>query len=571
MAKGSGGARASPGLALAAVAALAAVLLVSRAPQPEVLQQLKDSFMQEDLAAVREFLRHPTLAKARAGAVEFWEIIGPGGRLHPGWFLEHKGHIVIEGLLMVIIVVMLLQSRFYPRTTEDEDALTDKEIDALCQEWEPQPLVPDISEEDYRPEPPLVQSREGSCYEVLVNGQPALNLACADFLGLGNDADVQRRARETVERYGVGSCGPRGFYGTFDVHLELEKALAQFMGQEEAIIYSYDISTIASVIPAFASRQDILVLDEGVSYPIQQGAKLSRARVHWFKHNDMASLEALLQQIEEDERRERAPLCRKMIVVEGVYANSGDVAPLQQLYSLKEAYRYRLCVEESHAFGVMGERGRGACEAAGLEPGQVEVVVASMGTSLASVGGFCVGHHEVCDHQRLCGQGYCFSASLPPYLATAAAEALAILEGSRGQQLAAQVRRTAAALRQQLDGTPGLTFPGGSSSSSSSSSSKDSSSVESPVLHLQLTPALAAAAGSRKAADMLLQGVADRLLTKHGLLLAVPRYSALDHVLLPPSLKLYVHAGLSADKVPKVVAAIREAAKHVLGPLVKGN
>jgi hypothetical protein len=113
-------------LALAAVAALAAVLLVSRAPQPEVLQQLKEGFMQEDLAAVREFLRHPTLAKAKAGAVEFWEIIGPGGRLHPGWFLEHKGHIVIEGLLMVIIAVMLLQSRFYPRTTEDEDALTDK-------------------------------------------------------------------------------------------------------------------------------------------------------------------------------------------------------------------------------------------------------------------------------------------------------------------------------------------------------------------------------------------------------------------------------------------------------------
>jgi hypothetical protein len=126
MAKGSAGARASSGLALAAVAALAAALLVSRAPQPEVLQQLKEGFMQEDLAAVREFLRHPTLAKAKAGAVEFWEIIGPGGRLHPGWFLEHKGHIVIEGLLMVIIAVMLLQSRFYPRTTEDEDALTDK-------------------------------------------------------------------------------------------------------------------------------------------------------------------------------------------------------------------------------------------------------------------------------------------------------------------------------------------------------------------------------------------------------------------------------------------------------------
>jgi hypothetical protein len=91
------------------------------------------------------------------------------------------------------------------------------------------------------------------------------------------------------------------------------------------------------------------------------------------------------------------------------------------------------------------------------------------------------------------------------------------------------------------------------------------------VLHLQLNPALVAAAGSRKAADMLLQGVADRLLTKHGFLVAVPRYSALDHALPAPSLKLYVHAGLTADKLPKVVQAIKEAAKHVLGSLVKNN
>ena len=154
--------------------------------------------------------------------------------------------------------------------------------------------------------------------------------------------------------------------------------------------------------------------------------------------------------------------------------------------------RYRLCVEESYALGVLGSSGRGACEAAGLQPGQVggvlgqqlrgeraagpggsssrrlaaclpclvshqhspnapahlhasqvEVLVASMGTALASVGGFCVGHHEVCDHQRLCGQGYCFSASLPPYLATAAHEALDIVSSSRGQAVAAQVRTLA--------------------------------------------------------------------------------------------------------------------------------
>eukprot|EP00878_Enallax_costatus_P024172 GHUV01025771.1.p1 GENE.GHUV01025771.1~~GHUV01025771.1.p1 ORF type:complete len:375 (+),score=92.27 GHUV01025771.1:543-1667(+) len=325
------------------------------------------------------------------------------------------------------------------------------------------------------------------------------------------------------------------------------------------LLCSYDISTIASVIPAFASRQDTLVLDEGVSYPIQQGAKLSRARVHWFKHNDMQDLARLLQHIQQQEQRERAPVCRKMIVVEGVYANSGDVAPLQALYELKEAFKYRLCVEESQAFGVLGQTGKGACEAAGLQPGQVEVVVSSMGTSLASVGGFCVGHHEVCDHQRLCGQGYCFSASLPPYLAIAAHEALNILGTSRGQQLAAQVRSMAAALRKQLSDTPGLVIPGNSSSSSSS---------HSPVIHLQLSPELLSAAGSRKAADALLQAIADRLLDRHGLLVSVPRYSSLDGKLPPASIKFYVHVGLTGDKVSKVAVAIRESARHVLGPLL---
>eukprot|EP00878_Enallax_costatus_P028768 GHUV01031109.1.p1 GENE.GHUV01031109.1~~GHUV01031109.1.p1 ORF type:complete len:390 (+),score=78.17 GHUV01031109.1:33-1202(+) len=254
-----------------------------------------------------------------------------------------------------------------------------------------------------------------------------------------------------------------------------------------------------------------------------------------------------------------APVCRKMIVVEGVYANSGDVAPLQALYELKEAFKYRLCVEESQAFGVLGQTGKGACEAAGLQPGQVEVVVSSMGTSLASVGGFCVGHHEVCDHQRLCGQGYCFSASLPPYLAIAAHEALNILGTSRGQQLAAQVRSMAAALRKQLSDTPGLVIPGNSSSSSSS---------HSPVIHLQLSPELLSAAGSRKAADALLQAIADRLLDRHGLLVSVPRYSSLDGKLPPASIKFYVHVGLTGDKVSKVAVAIRESARHVLGPLL---
>lgn len=126
-----------------------------------------------------------------------------------------------------------------------------------------------------------------------------------------------------------------------------------------------------------------------------------------------------------------------------------------------------------------------------------------------------------------------------------------------------QVRSTAASLRKQLSDTPGIVIPGSSSSSTDSAASS-----ESPVLHLQLSPTVVAAAGSRKAADGLLQAVADRLLDKHGLLVSVPRYSSLDRMLPPPSLKLYAHVGLTQDKVSKVALAVRESARHVLGPLL---
>lgn len=111
---------------LAAVTLVAALFCAVKVHHDAYIDRILDGFMHEDLVSLREFVRRPTLAMLKAGLLEFWEIIGPGGRLHPGWFLEHKGHLVIEGLLMVIIAVMLLQSRFYPKATEDEDGLTEK-------------------------------------------------------------------------------------------------------------------------------------------------------------------------------------------------------------------------------------------------------------------------------------------------------------------------------------------------------------------------------------------------------------------------------------------------------------
>jgi serine palmitoyltransferase len=163
----------------------------------------------------------------------------------------------------------------------------------------------------------------------------------------------------------------------------------------------------------------------------------------------------------------------------------------------------------------------------------------------------------VCDHQRLCGQGYCFSASLPPYLATAAIEALRILGTKDGQLLAGRVRAAAAALRAALaDGIPGLRLDGAA----------DGPAAESPVVHLHLRREAEARLGGRAAVAAALQRVADLLLQRHGVFVALPRYSVLDEVRPRPSIKLVANAALAADgRVELVADALKEAAAEVLG------
>jgi len=130
---------------------------------------------------------------------------------------------------------------------------------------------------------------------VHVNGKDCLNLATHNYLGLMEDKSLEDSAVECIKKYGVGSCGPRGFYGTVDVHLNLETRLAQFMQLEEAIIYSYGFSTVASAIPAYAKRGDIIFADERVNFAVQKGLEASRSDVRFFKHNDMKDLERLME------------------------------------------------------------------------------------------------------------------------------------------------------------------------------------------------------------------------------------------------------------------------------------
>ena len=147
-----------------------------------------------------------------------------------------------------------------------------------------------------------------------------------------------------------------------DVHIQLEQDIADFLGTEASILYSQAFATISSVIPAFCKRGDVIVADRGVNFAIQKGLQISRCTVRWYDHNDMESLEHVLESVEKERKKRRAPLTRRFIVTEGVFDHDGAMADLPKLVELKKKYKYRLILDESISFGSVGRSGRGLTE-----------------------------------------------------------------------------------------------------------------------------------------------------------------------------------------------------------------
>jgi 7-keto-8-aminopelargonate synthetase-like enzyme len=156
--------------------------------------------------------------------------------------------------------------------------------------------------------------------ETTTHREEYVNMATAGFLNLATHPDVINAGIASIEKYGVGSCGPRGFYGTLDVHLQLEEKLAQFMGYDQAVLYSSGFATIASVIPAFSKSGDYLVCDKGLSLAAQTGIKLSRSEVVWFNHNDLKDFKRALESLHEVFRKRQR---RVFVVIEGLYPYYG--------------------------------------------------------------------------------------------------------------------------------------------------------------------------------------------------------------------------------------------------------
>ncbi|XP_017469677.1 PREDICTED: serine palmitoyltransferase 1 isoform X1 [Rhagoletis zephyria] len=327
--------------------------------------------------------------------------------------------IVLEAFLLLSVIWLLLVKR-----NGRDKRYSKEEEEEIISKYQPEPLVAETDPTHPLLKTRLVQSKVGK--RVVVDGHDCLNLATHNYLGLLEDEKILDDACKAIKKYGVGSCGPRGFYGTMDVHLDLEDRLAKFMGMEEAVVYSYGFSTIASAIPAYSKRGDVIFADEKVNFSIQKGLDASRSTIYYYKHNDMTDLERLLieQQRRDVKNPKKAAKTRRFLVAEGIYMNTGEICPLPTLVALRAKYKLRLFLDESISFGTLGKTGHGLTEHFNVDLIEVDLIMAGMENSLATIGGFCVGSHFIVEHQRLSGLGYCFSASLPPLLTQAAISAL---------------------------------------------------------------------------------------------------------------------------------------------------
>ena len=351
-------------------------------------------------------------------------------------------HLIVEiALILFIIKILMSKSTGAP---EDEPPLTEAEIEKLISDWNPEPLVP---KDALRKEPnvPVIESKVGK--HVTINGKECLNLATMNFLGMIGRQEIEEAAVASVQKYGVGACGPRGFYGTIDVHLLLEEKLAKFMDCEEAIIYSYGFSTVASAIPAYSKRGDLIFCDRDVCYAVQKGILASRSIVYYY--DGMEHLVELLeaQALRDRQNPKKARVINRFLVTEGLFVNTGKIADLPRLIELKQMYKFRIFLDESYSIGVLGENGRGLTEHYQIDSRHVDMIIGSMEFSLGSVGGFACGSSFVIRHQRLLGAGYVFSASLPPLHASMVIKAMDYFD----KDLFAQLKWTCELAQKELE------------------------------------------------------------------------------------------------------------------------
>ena len=249
--------------------------------------------------------------------------------------------------------------------------------------------------------------------EVTISGKKVLMFGSNAYLGLTNHPKVKEAAIEAIKKYGTGCAGSRFLNGTLDLHVQLEKRLADFVGKEDAIVYSTGFQVNLGVVSCLTGREDYILWDELDHASIIEGHRLSFSTKLKYKHNDMESLEKQLHKCEPDKV--------KLIVMDGVFSMEGDIAKLPEIVALAKKYNASIMVDEAHGLGVLGDHGRGTCNHFGVTD-DVDLIMGTFSKSLASIGGFIASDKDTINYLRHNSRSYIFSASNTP-AATAAANA----------------------------------------------------------------------------------------------------------------------------------------------------
>jgi len=255
--------------------------------------------------------------------------------------------------------------------------------------------------------------------EVKMNGQDMLMLGSNSYLGLTNNSHVIESAQKATRQYGTGCAGSRFLNGTLDIHIKLEKRLADLVGQEAALVFASGYQANVGTISAIASGSDDVIITDKLDHAsIVDGLGLARGKFSRYKHSDMDHLETKLKKYKNNP---------KVIITDGIFSMDGDIAKLDEIVPLAKKYNSRVYVDDAHSIGVLNEDGGGTAKYFGLE-NEVDLVMGTFSKSLASVGGFIAGNSKVIDYIKHHARSLIFSASLPPGSAGAVMGALDIME-----------------------------------------------------------------------------------------------------------------------------------------------
>lgn len=271
-------------------------------------------------------------------------------------------------------------------------------------------------------EVPFFQPRDGVSHSVIRrNGKSLVSFSGYNYLGLNGHPAVTAAAKNAIDKYGTSASASRIVAGQIELHGELERKIANFLGTDDALVFISGYLTNVTVISHLLARPDAAIYDSGAHNSIITGARLSGAKTYTYPNGDWDALDTLLA-------KERPGFRRGMIVAEGVYSMDGQILDLKRAVETKKRHNVMLMVDEAHSLGIVGKTGRGVCEAAGMPSDSIDVYMGTLSKTLASGGGYIAGDRGLIEYLRFLCPGLIFSVGLSPADTAAAIAALDILE-----------------------------------------------------------------------------------------------------------------------------------------------